>query len=177
MQEESSENKPKKKRHRIPGATEELGKRLQERREELQLSTNDVESMTGFSKSTIIDMEQVKSTDINYYLEYAKTLDYPLPDLFNISIGIGPLFPLPPERQDRLQLTKSIRELHLEEDFFRTEKGTSKVIERLEEKGLISKKDDDLSSKVSSVLLGMVGNSLEVSTKKGRNNMYIKSKR
>jgi|GEM_PF-6490930 len=171
--------KPIKRRiHKVPHATETLGEKLKSKRDEEGFSLSDIVEMTGFSQSAIVDMENGAVTNINYYLEYAKTLAYELPDLFRIDIGKGSLFPLSLKKQERAFLTKNIRKLYFEEDFFSTKKSVRDIVEALTQLNVFKVKDDEISSKVSSVIFNLKNEGfLTIAGKNGRNNLYQRDTR
>lgn len=163
----------KRKIHKVPYATETLGEKLKIKRDDDGFSLSDIVEMTGFSQSAIVDMENGTVTNINYYLEYAKTLDYELPDLFQIDIGKGSLFPLSLKKQERAFLTKNIKKLYFEEDFFSTQRSVKDIVNKLTQLNVFKVKDEEISSKVSSVIFNLMKEGfLKVAGKSGRNNLY-----
>lgn len=170
---EKATTRKKRKNHKVPDATEILGAKLKRKRSDLGYSLSDISEMTGFSTSTIVDMENGVTTNINYYLEYAKTIQYELRELFNIDIGSGGTYPLSPQKLERAFLTRNIKNLHFVENYFLSQRDVSAVVKKLDELQILKKEDKNISSKVSAVLINLVGEGLlEIDGKEGRNNLY-----
>lgn len=170
-----SKKSGKRKIHKIPHATEAIGLKLKNKRIEQGYSLSDIVEMTGFAQSSVIDLENGSASNIHYYLEYAKTLEYNLSDLFQIDIGRGSLYKLSSKKQERAFLTRNTRKLYYDLSFFSKKRSVKDVIEGLKEIDALKVYDDDISSKVSSVLFNMVEEGLLIVTEKsGRNNLYRK---
>lgn len=129
-----------------------LGNKLKTKRLDLGYSLSDMEEMSGIPVNTCLSIEKGKTTNIDYYIEYAKTLEYELPSLFEIEIELGAKNSLSKEKQDRVFLTRKLRVLLVKEKFFIDEKGVKEVKDRLLEKGEVQD-SKTLSAEISGVLL------------------------
>jgi transcriptional regulator with XRE-family HTH domain len=161
------------KKYKFPKATETLGKRLKVKRKKLKFSISDVALFTGFSTSTIDDLEKGITVDVNYYITYAQTLYFPLPELFNIRIKYGPRFPLTAKKEARIFLTNNINTLLLD-DFFSKNQSVDSVAKKLHEKKVLKEITLTIRSKISAVLSKLVKKEiLIISDTIGRNHLYI----
>ncbi|GAA4326173.1 hypothetical protein GCM10023149_28830 [Mucilaginibacter gynuensis] len=149
-----------------------LGVVLKEQRMEKGFSLDDMVQMTGFPKSTILNIEKGSATNISYYIAYGQAVDFSIL-VSDIKIKLKSRYELSPDRKSRKFLTLKIRSLY-KEDFFSEKKAVHQVIEKL-----ISlhkfENSKELSSSVSGILRNFVEDDLlELVEKKGRNNIYIK---
>src|SRR5699024_3632381 len=87
-----------------------LGERLKEKRISLNLTRSDISLMTTIAENTINNIEKGMTTNIDYYVEYAKSVQYPLETLSDFKIKLIPINKLPKERQLTSSLTSKIRE-------------------------------------------------------------------
>jgi len=71
MEEKNLPSVKEEKKYRVPNATETLGKKLKAKRKKLKHSISDISQFTGFSPSTIVDLEKGITVDVNYYITYA----------------------------------------------------------------------------------------------------------
>lgn len=151
--------------------TEQLGAILKDRRIEKSYSLGDMEEMTQFPKSTILNIEKGISTNINYYVAYAQAVEI---SILPIDLELKPIFELSPERKSRLFLTIKIKELLNDRLFFEKKRSVSEVLSELKQVYKIES-SKALSTNVSRILLNFIDDGLLIlSEKKGRNNLYIK---
>jgi len=170
--------KKENKKYKVPGATIALGDKLKKRRISLKYSLSDVAEMTGFSTSTIVDVELGQTADVNYYIAYAQTLDFKLPELFDLKIPYKPRFQLSPKKQARTFLTDRIKELYTEHDFFAEKQGVGSVAEKLLALKAIKEITPYIRTRISGVLLTLVSEDmLFIAEVQGRNNIYLKNKK
>jgi len=174
MKENIDAKRKKAKIHQLPEQRIALGIALKTRRIALDFSQGDVEDMAGIPKSTIVKIEKGIVTNIDYYIEYAKTVRLPLPDLFNIKIELKPRFELSDKKKTRVFLSKKIRVLLEEENFFSKKTTVKDIINRL-----VEKKELTATPKLSAEISGVLSNWVEdeiilVVEKEGRNNVYLK---
>lgn len=161
--------------YKVEGAKETIGATLKEKRIELGYSLGDAADMTDFSKSTISNLESGTATNLDYYITYAQAIKVHLPILFDIPIEYKPRQELSADKQNRIFLSRKIRVLFYEEDFFRNNVTVNDIISRLVKKVEVGK-NDKLSTNVSRVLLNWVEDGLiQLVEKRGRNNVYAKS--
>ncbi|MDF2514870.1 MAG: hypothetical protein K0R59_166 [Sphingobacterium sp.] len=151
-----------------------LGQRLRKLRQEENFSLDDIAFMSNLSKSTVWNVEEGISYDIDQYIEYASTLGKGFPILFKeamINYSIGPRLSLPQERLTRIKLTAQIKEMIASEGLFK-EETTVEFISNLlvEKKGI--EKTSKLSSSISTILGNWVKDELLDSKKAGNINYY-----
>lgn len=174
MAKNNEDKRKKAKIHQLPEDRLALGITLKKRRLALDFSQGDVEDMAGIPKSTIVKIEKGIVTNIDYYIEYAKTVSLPLPQLFNIKIQLKPRFELSDKKKARIFLSKKIRVLLEEENFFSKKTTVKDIINRLVEKKELTT-TLKLSTEVSGVLSNWVDDEIiYVAEKEGRNNVYLK---
>ena len=160
----------KAKIHTNTDITSNLGKLLKEKRISEGLSLGDIMSMTLFSRSTIIRIEQGLVTNIHYYIAVGQALKI---SVLNDSVKyeLTPLYELSEERKKRQFLTVKVRKLSID-GFFSTAKSVTNVIDKLVAINNY-KKTKELSTNVSRVLLNLVEDNLLIKSKNGRNNLYL----
>ena len=160
--------------HKVIGAKEMIGNSLKEKRISMGYSIADAAELTDFSKSTIINIEKGIATNLDYYIAYAQALNFKLDKLFDIEVEYKPRFELPENKKNRIFLSRKIKILFNEEDFFSNDVSVNDIITRLEEKKEV-KRSKKLSTDVSRILLNWVEDgTIYIVEKKGRNNIYSK---
>jgi transcriptional regulator with XRE-family HTH domain len=160
--------------YQTDGVKENIGAKLKAKRLLMELSLSDIADMTDFSKSTVINLENGIATNIDYYIGYALAVDLKLPKLFDIPVIYKPQYELSEDKKNRIFLSKKIRVLLREKDFFNKNVTVDNIITYFEEqKELIRSKK--LSIDVSRILLNWVEDGeLYLVEKRGRNNVYRK---
>lgn len=147
-----------------------LGKRLREERLKLRLSVSDVAYMTTISDNTINSIEKGITTNIDYYVEYAKAVKYPLQTLRDFGIALKPLRNL--KGKENLGLTSKVRKYILETSFLNESKTVAELQEHLLKLKLIDK--ETTSTKLAGVMRSLLKEGVVVATKQGRKNLYLK---
>jgi transcriptional regulator with XRE-family HTH domain len=161
--------------YQVEGAKQLVGAKLKSKRQSLGYSLGDMSDMTGFSKSTLLNLENGVATNIDYYITSAQALQLPLTELFDILIELKPRFELSADKKNRIFLSRKIRKLIAEDNFFTTSQSVETVIKRLEEKKWIVRSKES-STNTSRILLNLVDEGLLIVVEKqGRNNLYILS--
>ena len=151
-----------------------LGGLLKQQRVRCGLSLDDIVEMTGFPKSTIINLEKGVSSNIHYYIAFGQAVNISILNPL-VTIDLKPRYELSPDRRDKLSLTLRIKDLMEGELFFSNTKTVADIIERLSELYDL-KYSKEISSGVSRVLLNLTKDGLiKVAGKKGRNNLYVQS--
>jgi len=164
----------KKARLVSPEYREKIGKKLKQNRIELDLSINDIAFMTDMRDNTVISIEKGITTNIDYYVEYAKAVQYPLETLNDFKIKMVPLKTLPDDRKAKANLTGKIRKWIVQSSFLETGKTVSEIKAELVKLKLIE------GTKVSSTEIAgvmrnfVVDDTIRVERKVGRKNIYIK---
>ena len=159
---------------RSPEYREEFGAKLKAKRLELGYSLSDMYDMSDIPINTCLSIEKGKTTNIDYYVEYAKTLEYELPALFDINVVLGPKNQLSEEKRARVFLARKIRVLMVEEQFFKEETAVKQVKDRLIEKGEVVD-SRTLSAEISGVLLSWCKREENILIKQkidNKNNVY-----
>ncbi|WP_428331600.1 helix-turn-helix domain-containing protein [Mucilaginibacter sp.] len=163
-----------KKKYKVSNITELLGKKLKGKRLQLDYSLSDAGDLTGFSTSTIVDIENGVTSDINYYIAYAQALYFILSELFNVDITYGPRYTLSSKKEARIFLTYNIKKLYSSNNFFAEKKSVASVAEKLFELKIIDIINPFIRTRISGVLLTLVDEKmLFIVEKKGRNNLYL----
>lgn len=96
-----------------------IGFKLKKERLSLGYSFGDIADMTDFSKSTIVNLEKGIATNLDYYIGYAKAIDFKLSKLFDVSIEYKPKYELSEDKKNRVFLSRRIRKLIIESDLFK----------------------------------------------------------
>ncbi len=136
----------------------------------MDLTIEDVSSMTGFTRNTLKSIENGQNTDTSHLIEIAKAIGVHPKDFFDIQFEIKPRYNLSPQRLSRNQLTTKITKLVEETDFFDAPKLVGDLLEYLEEeKGIKAN-----SIHASVVLKRLVEKEVLEFKKEGRQNKYYK---
>ncbi|KZE73450.1 hypothetical protein AV926_18295 [Myroides marinus] len=114
----------------------EIGQKLKKKREELGYTQGDIVYMTKISKSSIIKIENGKTTNMDFYFLYAVTVELSLQSLLDVKIDLAPKRKLTETRSKAIKLTMKIKNL-ISENFFNTPKTVADIKEELLEKKLI----------------------------------------
>lgn len=151
--------------------TEKVGKHIRKLRINNNFFEQDVASMTGFAKTTIIAIENGSNTDTSHLIEIAKAIGVHPMELFNVPFEIKPRFKLSPKRINKVFLTSRIKTLS-KSDFFKTPKLVSDVVEFLSEETNL-----EINPTHASVVLKRLCHEGKLKyTKQGRKNLYSKRK-
>jgi transcriptional regulator with XRE-family HTH domain len=165
----------RKKKYKVPNATEELGQRLKIKRLELKYSLSDAGDLTDFSTSTIVDIENGVTVDINYYIAYAQSMYFNLPELFDLKIEYGPLNKLSAKKIDRAFLTDKVKNLYTQNDFFINGQTVQSVASELLQLNLIPEITSFIRTRISGILSSLVKNNfLYIEKIEGRKHVYKK---
>lgn len=114
----------------------EIGQKLKKKREELGYTQGDIVYMTKISKSSIIKVENGKTTNMDFYFLYAVTVELSIQSLLDVKIDLAPKRKLTETRSKAIKLTMKIKNL-ISENFFNTPKTVADIKEELLEKELI----------------------------------------
>lgn len=157
-----------------PDYTIRIGSKLKSKRLESGYSLKNMSFMTEITVKTCIDIEKGDASGIDYYLEYAKALAYPLPELFEIEIVYKPRHELPKADLTQVSLAKKIMHLKNEKSLFKTETYVHEIRTLLLEEKLVED-SDILSADISGVLLNWCSKEegfLKKRKVEGNNNVY-----
>lgn len=153
-----------------------IGERLRNKRLLLEYSLGDISDMTDFSKSTVINLEKGIATNLDYYIGYAKAIDFKLSELFNVEIIYKPKYELSEDKKNRIFLSKKIRVLFTKHDFFKNDVTVDDIITHFEKQKELTR-TTKLSTDISRILLNWVEDGvLYVPEKRGRSNVYRRIK-
>lgn len=122
-----------------PAYREKLGKSLLNKRIELNYTRKDISILTTITENTINSIEKGITTNIDYYVEYAKAVQYPLETLLDFKIPLKPLNELPKDRIESLKLTSKIREHIVNTNFLNKGKTVAEIKEELVRLKLVPK--------------------------------------
>ena len=153
---------------------EQIGKKLKQKRIELNFSINDIAYMTEMTENTVLSIEKGNTTNIDYYVEYAKAVQYPLETLNDFKIKLVPSKVLPEDRKEKANLTGKIRKYIVESNFLKTGKTVAEIKAELIKFDLI-----DATQVSSTEIAGVMSNFViddivKIESKVGRKNIYIK---
>ncbi|MHC5354959.1 helix-turn-helix domain-containing protein [Myroides sp. LJL115] len=150
---------------------EKIGDVLRITREKKGLSKSNISYMCGFAESTVIAVEKGKASNIDFYVEYAKAVGYPLATLTDLNIPLVPKNPLTEEMLKGMKITGHIRNL-VKKGYFSDPLKSGEVLAILLKENLIDK--EITSSRVSSLLRNLVEDGTIKAKKKGNINLYFK---
>ncbi|WP_162304120.1 helix-turn-helix domain-containing protein [Chryseobacterium mulctrae] len=168
-------NKSDKKARLVsPEYRGQIGKKLKQRRIELNFSINDIAFMTDITDNTVLSIEKGITTNIDYYVEYAKAVHYPLETLDDFKIKLVPHKALPDDRKAKANLTGKIRKCIVQSSFLNTGKTVAEI-----KAELINFKLIDATQVSSTEIAGVMRNFVidgivKIENKVGRKNIYIK---
>ena len=151
-----------------------LGRKLKAERLKLRYSLSDLELMTTATINTIHSIENGKTTNIDYYVEYAKAVGYDFGKFKEFGIELIPKVSLPEaEGRNKIQLTAKIRSLIIQAGFLRTGKTVAEIKEELVNLEQISD-SKDISKYISGVMRNLLKeNVVQIKDKEGHKNIYI----
>ena len=151
-----------------------LGEKLREKRLELNYSVSDISYMTTIPQNTIVSIEKGKTTNIDYYVEYAKAVNYPIGKLTDFGIKLIPRIPLSSERKEATKLTAKIRQSIIESNFLSNGRTVAQIREELAKLKQVDA-NDVKSSHVAGVMRNLANdNIVKVADKDGRKNLYVR---
>lgn len=157
-----------------PEYRENIGKKLKLYRIMRNFSVSDVAYMIGTSDKTISNTESGKTTNIDYYFEYAKAVQYPMETLLDFKISMIPRNPLPNERLEATKLTAKIKQYIIEHNFLSNGKTVAQIHDELIKLKLISSTQVS-STGIAGVMRNLANDNLvKVGMKDGRKNLYVR---
>lgn len=163
----------RKERLKSPEYRTLLGMDLRKCRHEKGYSLSDICDMTGMAKSTIIDIEKGITINIDYYVEFAKAVGYPLKNLRSFKIPLKPINELSSEKKARTFLTRKIREI-INMGFLENGKTVDEIIDELVRLNCLEREKTS-SKEVSGVMRNLIeDNTVEVKAKIKRKNIYVR---
>lgn len=149
-----------------------LGKKLREIRLELNYSISDISYMTTIPQNTVSSTEKGKTTNIDYYIEYAKAVNYPIGKLTDFGIKLIPRIPLSYERKEATKLTAKIMENIIAGKFLSKGKTVAQIHDELIKLKVISSTQVS-STGIAGVMRNLtLDNIVKVGGKDGRKNLY-----
>lgn len=149
-----------------------IGSKLREKRQEKGYSLSDIKDMTTISPKTILEMEKGLTTNIDYYVEYAKAVELDFEGLTANGIIFKPLKELPESKRERIFLTKKIRTYIIKAGFLGIGKTIEEIRDELAKREQI-KKDETSSTDVAGVMRNLVEDeTVKVVEKSGGKNKY-----
>lgn len=130
-----------------------IGERLRVKREKGKITREAVIDITGVSKSSIIQVEKGAAKDIDFYVKYAKAVNYSLSELMDVDFSLVSINELSSNMKlTTSQVTQNIRNL-LEGPFFSETKTVADIKKNLLEKELIE--ETVSSNAISAALLNL----------------------
>lgn len=151
-----------------------LGEKLREKRLELNYSVSDISYMTTIPQNTVVSIEKGKTANIDYYVEYAKAVNYPIGKLTDFGIKLIPRIPLSSERKEATKLTAKIREFIIQGNFLSIGKTVAQIQDELIKLKQISTTQVG-STDIAGVMRNLVSdNIVKIGGKDGRKNLYVR---
>lgn len=151
-----------------------LGQILREERLKLNYSISDISYMTTIPQNTVMSLENGKTTNIDYYVEYAKAVNYAIGKLTDFGIKLIPRIPLSFERKEAIKLTAKIREFIIHGKFL----GDGQTVANIQDELIRLKQikaNQVTSTEIAGVMRNLVSdNIVKVGGKDGRKNVYVK---
>ncbi|MHA6697173.1 helix-turn-helix domain-containing protein [Chryseobacterium sp. A321] len=137
------------------------------------LTLEDLAIMTTATINTIHSIEKGDTTNIDYYVEYAKAVGYDFGNFKEFDIELVPKVRLPKENSRRIHLTGKIRTLIIQGGFLKAGKTVSEI-----KAELVRMKQINSSEVTSADIAGVMRNLLkdnivQIHHKDGRKNIYI----
>lgn len=148
-----------------------LGKKLKEKRQSLGYSLSDVFDMTNIPANTILSIEKGLTINIDYYVEYAKAVEYNFELLTDAGIELVPLNQLSEEKQSRTFITLKIKRYILDSDFLIDGKSSEEIIRRLIELKQLTDKQVT-PTELTGVMRNFVADETVLQSKNGKINIY-----
>lgn len=151
-----------------------LGEKLREKRLGLNYSVSDISYMTTIPQNTVVSIEKGKTTNIDYYVEYAKAVNYPIGKLTTFGIKLIPRIPLSSERKEASKLTAKIKANIIAGEFLSNGKTVAQIHDELIKLKLINSTQVS-STGIAGVMRNLANDNLvKVADKDGRKNVYVK---
>lgn len=151
-----------------------LGKKLREERLKLNYSASDISYMTTIPQNTVLSIENGKTANIDYYVEYAKAVNYPIGKLTDFGIKLIPRIPLSSERKEASKLTAKIKENIIAGEFLSSGKTVAQIHDELIKLKVISLTQVS-STGIAGVMRNLtLDNIVKVGDKVGRKNLYVR---
>lgn len=149
-----------------------LGKILREKRQEQGYSLSDIYDMTGIPTNTVLSIEKGITTSIDYYVEYAKAVEYDFDSLTSAGIELKPSKELPDNKKERVFLTKKIRTYLIKTGFLDNGKTNEEIRDELARLKQIEKEETS-SIDVAGVMRNLVEDeTVKIIEKTGGKNKY-----
>jgi len=153
-----------------------IGKELRDLRISKGLTLSDIREMTEIPINTIISLEKGNVVNIDYYVEYAKSVEYQLPTLAQANIDSVPKNELSKESSERIRLTILIRNHILKNGFLLKNRTSRQIMEELERIKVIPKNSVS-TTEISGVMRNLISDEV---VKKGekinKKDSYIQNK-
>jgi transcriptional regulator with XRE-family HTH domain len=150
-----------------------IGNKLKQKRIELNFSVNDIAFMTEMTENTVLSIEKGITTNIDYYVEYSKAVQYPLETLIDFKIKLVPRKSLPEDRKAKANLTGKIRKCIVQSNFLTTGKTVAEIKAELIKFKLIDASEVS-STEIAGVMRNFViDDIIKIEHKVGRKNLYI----
>lgn len=146
-----------------------IGEKLKAKRESLGYNKSTIKKIIGASSSTVDNIENGTAKDIDFYVKYAKAVDYKLKELMDVDITSLELNNV--EVRIKTNLTKNIRDL-IDRSIFDNYKSLNDIRNQLLSDKLINKSVK--GSAISNVLNNLVKEKT-LTKKKIGNNVHYKS--
>lgn len=150
-----------------------IGKQLRQLRIEEGYTLNDVYDMTDIPINTLVGIEKGEVTNIDYYVEYAKAVKYPLATLRQAQIKMQPVKKLPKEQLNRIRLTKNIREQIILTGKLQVGKSSQQILTELENLKVIPE-NTVTTTEIAGVMRNLIADDVViVDSKNGNKNNYV----
>ncbi|MVX36213.1 helix-turn-helix domain-containing protein [Myroides sp. LoEW2-1] len=146
-----------------------IGKKLRSKRDSLNLTKENIVDLTGVSKSSISKVENGTAKDIDFYVKYAKAVDYALSELMDVSLNSVTIYKLKADLKQKVNLTAKVRKLVVSK-YFADYRTVAEIKEKMQSDKLIDV--SVTSGAISNVLNNLRKEGIVVSISNGRKNLY-----
>ncbi|MTG98543.1 helix-turn-helix domain-containing protein [Myroides sp. BIT-d1] len=146
-----------------------IGKKLRSKRDSLNLTKENIVDLTGVSKSSISKVENGTAKDIDFYVKYAKAVDYALSELMDVSLNSVTIYKLKADLKQKVNLTAKVRKLVVSK-YFADYRTVAEIKEKMQSDKLIDV--SVTSGAISNVLNNLRKEGIVISISNGRKNLY-----
>ncbi|WP_411972225.1 helix-turn-helix domain-containing protein [Sphingobacterium sp. Lzh-3] len=108
-----------------------IGLRFRAKRNDLYYSLRDLSNLTGISTGTLNGIEKGKDLTLTNFLTLCRSLEIQPALFFQHDIAFNSPYSLPPDTQERIDLSKKLDNLVYHSEFFQTARRVSEVLVQL----------------------------------------------
>ncbi|UVD79120.1 hypothetical protein NWE55_13460 [Myroides albus] len=147
----------------------EIGNRLKLKREKLNYTIDHVREITKISSGSLYRVESGDAENIDFYVKYAKAVDYALSELMDVSLNSVTIYKLKADLKQKVNLTAKVRKLVVSK-YFADYRTVAEIKEKMQSDKLIDV--SVTSGAISNVLNNLRKEGIVISISNGRKNLY-----